>query len=74
VKTLRVSDALQGVAASGWSSDHMSYFSSYRHNGWLRQRFNDDRIVVADLAKTSLSTASRDSVHLYAYFRLTNSS
>jgi len=57
----------------GWSSDHMSYYSSYRHHGWLRQRFNDDRIVVTDLAKTSLPTASGGSVHLYGYFRLATS-
>jgi hypothetical protein len=57
----------------GWSSDHVSYYSSYRHAGWLRQRFNDDRIVVADLAKTTLPTSAGDAVHFYGYFRLANS-
>jgi hypothetical protein len=55
----------------GWSSDYMSYYSSYRHEGWLRRRFNDDAILVADLAKTTLRTSTGEDVHLYGYFRLT---
>lgn len=56
----------------GWSSDYVSTYLSYRHEGWLRRRFNDDAILVAGRIKTTLRTANGDDVHLYGYFRLTH--
>lgn len=59
-----------GLDHAGWSSDNISTYLSYRHDG-LRRRFNDDVIVVAGLIKTTMRTATGEDVHLYGYFRLT---
>ncbi len=55
---------------AGWSSDYVNTYLSYRHDGWLRQRFNDDAVLVAGRIKTTLRTSAGDDVHLYGYFHL----
>lgn len=58
---------------NGWSADYMITYSLYRHHGWLRQRFNDDRILVAGNVKKPLTTSTGEQVHVYGYFRLSPS-
>lgn len=55
------------------SSDNMIAYLLYEHDGMLRRKFNDDKILVAGLLKTTVRTATGDEAHLYAYFRLTPS-
>lgn len=55
---------------NGSSSDNMIVYSLYSHDGWLRQRFNDDMILVAGFDRTAIRTETGKDVHLYGYFKL----
>lgn len=60
------------LASSRYSTDHTMIYHVYRRHG-LRQRFDDDAILVAGLHKPIARTVTGDEVHLYGYFRLTPS-
>lgn len=57
--------------ADGSSADNTIVYSVYKHEGWLRPRFNDDLILVAGLDHTAMQKAAGNEIHLYGYFRLT---
>ncbi len=59
------------LADDGLSANHTIAYSLYRHAGGLRARFNDDAILAAGLAKTTMRLVTGDDVYLYGYFRLT---